>query len=174
MAMSAEQVVAAVAEDAGALAVDLADLSGDVQVVNALVRKQADGVADLRGASATITALARSINGLAENSRRVAADAADQVMRADNEAGSALGAIEQLIAAVGAISTKAPDLRAAMERIGAVATSIDRIARQTNLRRRGRARLCRGRERGERARAPDQRRHRRYQPHPAQPQHRSA
>jgi methyl-accepting chemotaxis protein len=133
MAMSAEQVVAAVAEDAGALAVDLADLSGDVQDVNALVRKQADGVAALQGASATITALARSINGLAENSRRVAADAADQVMRADNEAGSALGAIEKLIEAVGAISAKAPDLRAAMERIGAVATSIDRIARQTNL-----------------------------------------
>jgi methyl-accepting chemotaxis protein len=133
MATSAEQVVAAVAEDAGALAVDLADLSGDVHDVSILIHKQAEDVSELRGASATITELARSINSLAANSQRVAGDAADQVMRADNEAGSALGAIEQLITSVGSIETKAPDLRAAMQRIGAVAASIDRIARQTNL-----------------------------------------
>jgi methyl-accepting chemotaxis protein len=133
MATSAEQVVVAVAEDAGALAVDLAELSGNVIDVSALVRKQADDVAALRSASATITDLARSINDLAGNSQRVAGDAANHVVRADNEAGAALGAIEQMIAAVGSIETKAPDLRAAMERIGLVAASIDRIARQTNL-----------------------------------------
>jgi hypothetical protein len=55
MASSAEQVVVSVAEDAGSLAVDLAELSGNVQDVSTLVRKQANDVADLRGASATIT-----------------------------------------------------------------------------------------------------------------------
>jgi methyl-accepting chemotaxis protein len=133
MASSAEQVVVSVAEDAGSLAVDLAELSGNVQDVSTLVRKQANDVADLRGASATITELARSINDLAGNSQRVAGDAANHVVRADNEAGAALGAIEQMIATVASIETKAPDLRAAMERIGLVAASIDRIARQTNL-----------------------------------------
>jgi methyl-accepting chemotaxis protein len=133
MAISAEQVVVAVAEDAGSLAVDLADLSGNVDDVGALVRKQANDVADLRSASATITDLARSINELAGNTQRVAGYAANHVVRADNEAGAALGAIDQMIAAVGSIGTKAPDLRAAMERIGLVAASIDRIARQTNL-----------------------------------------
>jgi methyl-accepting chemotaxis protein len=133
MAASAEQVIAAVAEDAGTLAVDLADLSGDVQDVSILIHKQAEDVGQLRGASATITGLARSINDLAANSQRVAGGAAEQVLRADNEAGSALGAIEQLITSVGSIETKAPELRAAMQRIGAVASAIDRIARQTNL-----------------------------------------
>ena len=133
MAMTAEQVVAAVAEDIGTLAVDVADVAGDVQNVSRLVRHQAANVGDLRTVCGRIAELARSINDRAAASQRTASTAADQVVRADNEVGSALGAIEQLIEAVGLIEVKVPDLRAAMQRIGAVAGAIDRIARQTNL-----------------------------------------
>jgi methyl-accepting chemotaxis protein len=133
MAHQAEQVVAAVAEDVGALAVDVADVSGDIHQVSVLVRNQAKAAADLRDNCGMIARLARSISDSALASKEVANTASSQVMRADNEVGSALGAIEQLIEAVGAVAVKVPDLRAAMKRIGLVAVAIDRIARQTNL-----------------------------------------
>jgi methyl-accepting chemotaxis protein len=133
MAVTAEQLVATVAEDLGALAVDAADVSGDVQNVSLLVRNQASNCADLRDSCSTIASLARSINAQAAASRHTTEMAAGQVARADNEVGAALGAIEQLIQAVGAIEVKVPDLREAMQRIGSVAGAIDRIARQTNL-----------------------------------------
>jgi methyl-accepting chemotaxis protein len=131
--MGAEQLVAAVAEDLGALAVDIADVSGDVQNVSLLVRNQAANVADLHDICGMIAGLAGSINARAAASLRCTDVAAGQVARADDEVGAALGAIEQLIKAVGAIAVKVPDLRAAMQRIGAVAAAIDRIAKQTNL-----------------------------------------
>jgi methyl-accepting chemotaxis protein len=133
MAGNLEQVIMTVSADAGVLAVETADLVGDIQDVNDLVRKQASDISNLRGASAMITELSRSIHAMASDSQRIASDASGQVARADNEAGAALGAIAQLIEAVSAIETRVPDLRNAMERIGNVATSIDRIAKQTNL-----------------------------------------
>jgi methyl-accepting chemotaxis protein len=133
MAGKPEQVILAVSEDAGKLAVETADLVGDIHEVYELIRKQASEVADLRSTSAAITELARSISALASNSQHIAREASGQVTRADTEASAALGAIGQLIAAVGAIETKVPDLHSAMERIGNVATTINRIAKQTNL-----------------------------------------
>jgi len=131
--ITAESAIAGVSRDAGALAVDIADVSAGVQQVNLLVRGQAEGVARMRRSTETIDELARSISERAGASQAIATAAAGQVARADNEVGAALGAIEDLIQAVGAIEVKMPDLSAALKRIGSVATAIDRIARQTNL-----------------------------------------
>jgi methyl-accepting chemotaxis protein len=132
-ATEVERVIAEVSRDVGGLAVDIADVSAGVQQVNVLVRGQAEGVAGMRRSTETINDLARSISERAGASQAIATAAASQVARADNEVGAALGAIEDLIQAVGAIEVKMPDLSAALKRIGSVATAIDRIARQTNL-----------------------------------------
>ena len=133
MAMSVDQVIADVAEDVGALAVHIADVSGDVQQVSLLVRGQASDVGDLRVASGMIADLARSINQRATVSQDIGATAAGQVAQADKEVGSALTAIDQMRETVGCIEAKMPDLMEAMRRIGKVAGTIERIAKQTNM-----------------------------------------
>ncbi len=133
LGQQAEDAISAISTDVGKLAVDIAEVSASVQQVSALVHSQATRVANIRDATMTIAERARSINERTAGSQQTAKSAASQVAHADNEVVAAISAIEELSAAVSAIAIKGPDLNAAMKRIGAVAASIDGIARQTNL-----------------------------------------
>jgi len=127
------RTIAAIAEDIGRLAVDIADIAGDVQEVNALLDGQSRQVGEIGLASGEIVASNRLIAETAAANSRMAGRARQDTEVSAAEVRTALGAIERLVTAAGLIRGQVGAFGAAIQTVGKVSHNIERIARQTNL-----------------------------------------
>ena len=127
------RVIAAIADDIGRLSLDIADIAGDVQEVNAHLERQSHQVGEIGAASAEIVASNRLIAETAAENARMAAVARRDTEMSAAEVRASLGAIERLVAAAGTIRSQVGAFGEAIATVGKVSQNIDRIARQTNL-----------------------------------------
>jgi methyl-accepting chemotaxis protein len=133
MEQTADQLVAAIATEIGKLAIEIADLAGDVQQVSRLADGQAQHFADLRQSTGTIVASNQHIAEKAAEALTKAATARHEVTASSSEVRTALSTITLLVDSVRSIGAQLAGLESAMQRIGKVAGNINNIARQTNL-----------------------------------------
>jgi methyl-accepting chemotaxis protein len=129
----AAALVAAISIEIGQLSVDIADITGDVQAVSALLDHQTTELAQIRGATGEIVASNQHIAETASLTQRMAAGAKSDVVAATTEIDASLDAIGRLVSSVTAIGAQLGGLESAMQRVRKVATNINRIAQQTNL-----------------------------------------
>ena len=132
-AESAGRLVATVATEIGKLAIEIADVAGDVQRVSRLVEGQAQQCGELRDATGTIVSSNQRIADKAAETLAKAATAQAEVASSSGEIETALATIGELVESVRRIGTQLAGLESAMQRIGRVAANINGIARQTNL-----------------------------------------
>ena len=129
----AGQLVADIAIEIGKLAVEMADVAGDVQRVSQLVGGQAERFGELRQSTGTIVTSNQHIADKAAQTLAKAATARDEVANSSGEITTALAAINGLVESVRAIGNQLSVFEAAMHRISKVADDIGGIARQTNM-----------------------------------------
>jgi methyl-accepting chemotaxis protein len=129
----AATLVAAISVEIGQLSVDIADITGDVQGVSQLLDRQTAEFAQIRGATGEIAASNQQIAETAGLTQRQAAGAKSDVAAAGGDIEASLDAIARLVRSVTAIGAQLGGLESAMQRVGKVATNINRIAQQTNL-----------------------------------------
>ena len=129
----ADELIAAIAIEIGKLAVEIADVAGDVQRVSQLADGQADLFEELRESTGTIVASNQHIADKAALTLKKAATAREEVGTSSAEVARALSTIGGLVDSVRAIGTQLASFEAAMKRISKVADNISGIARQTNL-----------------------------------------
>jgi len=132
-AENAALLVAGVAIDIGKLAVEMADVAGDVQRVSRLVDGQAELFGELRQSTDTIVTSNQHIAEKAAETLANAATAQEEVKVSSGEIETALVAINALVDSVRAIGTQLAVFELAMKRISNVADNISGIARQTNM-----------------------------------------
>ncbi|HVJ56141.1 MAG TPA: methyl-accepting chemotaxis protein [Aliidongia sp.] len=130
---NAARLVRDVATEIGKLAVEMADVTGDVQRVSVLVESQAVLFGELRESTGTIVSSNQRIAEKAALTQSKSASARDEVAASSAEIETALGAINGLVDSVRTIGAQLAGLEAAMARISKVAGNINLIARQTNL-----------------------------------------
>ena len=130
---NAAHLVANVAIEIGKLAVEMADVAGDVQRVSRLVDGQAELFGGLRQSTDTIVASNQHIAEKAAETLANAATAQEEVKASGGEIETALLAINALVDSVRAIGTQLAVFELAMKRISNVADNISGIARQTNM-----------------------------------------
>ncbi len=132
-AETAGRLVATVATEIGKLAIEIADVAGDVQRVSRLVEGQAAHFGELRASTGTIVSSNQRIADKAAQTLAKAATARTEVASSSSEITTALATITGLVESVRRIGTQLAGLETAMQRIGRVAANINGIARQTNL-----------------------------------------
>jgi methyl-accepting chemotaxis protein len=132
-AETAARLVADIATEIGKLAVEIADVTGDVQHVARLVGGQAERFGELHEAAGTIVTSNQRIADKAALTLKRVVSARDDVAHSSSEVATALSAITALVDSVRVIGTQLAALETAMQRIGKVAGNINGIARQTNL-----------------------------------------
>ena len=132
-AESAGRLVATVATEIGKLAIEIADVAGDVQHVSRLVEGQAARFGELRESTGTIVSSNQRIADKAAETLAKAATARREVSTSSTEIATALATINGLVDSVRRIGAQLAGLETAMQRIGRVAGNINGIARQTNL-----------------------------------------
>jgi methyl-accepting chemotaxis protein len=132
-AENAAQLVANIATEIGKLAVEMADVAGDVQRVSHLVEGQARHFGELRQSTGTIVTSNQRIADKASLTLAKAATAREEVATSSSEVETALSTINGLVESVRMIGAQLAGLEAAMQRISKVAGNINGIARQTNL-----------------------------------------
>src|SRR5579859_3716394 len=120
-AETAGVLVATVATEIGKLAIEMADVAGDVQRVSRLVEGQARHFGELRDATGTIVASNQHIAEKAALTLTKAASARQEVMTSSGEVETALATINGLVTSVRNIGAQLAGLEAAMQRIGKVA-----------------------------------------------------
>jgi len=126
-------LVADIATEIGKLAVEMADVAGDVQRVSTLVDGQARHFGELRESTGTIVTSNQRIAEKAAVTLTKAATAREEVASSRVEVETALATINGLVESVRTIGAQLAGLEAAMQRISKVAGNINGIARQTNL-----------------------------------------
>lgn len=131
--VNAGSLIADIAIEIGKLAVEMADVAGDVQRVSQLVDGQAERFGDLRQSTGTIVTSNQRIAEKAALTLEKAATARREVATSSGEIDKALATINGLVDSVRAISSQIAIFEAAMTRIRRVADNIGGIARQTNL-----------------------------------------
>jgi methyl-accepting chemotaxis protein len=132
-AENAAELVATVATEIGKLAVEMADVAGDVQRVSRLVEGQAQHFGELRQTTGTIVTSNQRIAEKAALTLAKAATARQEVATSSSEVETALSTINGLVESVRMIGAQLAGLETAMQRISKVAANINGIARQTNL-----------------------------------------
>jgi methyl-accepting chemotaxis protein len=133
LAENAALLVAGVATKIGQLAVEMADVAGDVQRVSQLVDGQAQLFGELRQSTDTIVTSNQHIAEKAAQTLAKTATAREEVANSSAEINTALSTINGLVDSVRTIGTQLSVFEEAMKRISKVADNISGIARQTNL-----------------------------------------
>jgi len=129
----AAKIIADVATEIGRLSVDIADVTGDVDQVSALLNTQAVRFASIRDGAHEIVKSNQDIAETASQTQSMAAQARYNIQSSGNEVRNSLDVIETLVSAVNEVSGQLSMLEVTLQQVGKVAGNIDRIARQTNL-----------------------------------------
>ncbi len=125
--------IAEVAVRTGTLAVEIADVDGDVHELRAQLTRRAEDVAGIEQNTIAIIGANEQISATAEATRRAASDGARQMETSSAEISRAVQSIDRLVDTVGQIGAQLAGLEATINRVGKVTGEIDAIARQTNL-----------------------------------------
>jgi methyl-accepting chemotaxis protein len=129
----AAKIIADVATEIGRLSVDIADVTGDVDQVSALLNTQAIRFVSIRDGANEIVKSNQDIAETASQTQAMAAQARHNIQTSSTEVRNSLGMIDTLVAAVNEVSGQLGELESTLRQVGKVAGNIDRIARQTNL-----------------------------------------
>ncbi len=126
-------VIADVAQKAGVLGVEIADIAGHVDDVSARVKAQAALFAELRAAAVELSGSNERIAAAAAEAERVTTTASKDMDGSRAKVAESLGEIGKLVEVASGFAQDIDGLREALERVGKVAQGIEAIARQTNL-----------------------------------------
>ena len=127
------QLVSELASRVGTLGVELADVAGNVEEVTTRVTNQAEQFKELQRAAETMVAGNREIDRAAKEAQQAASAAGTEIAESRTLIGGAVQHIADLTGAVGHIEERLGSFSALLRQIGGVATSIERIAKQTRL-----------------------------------------
>jgi methyl-accepting chemotaxis protein len=125
--------VADVADQAGKLGIEVADVAGIVDEITGRVKAEAAAFGGLSGATAAILESNARVASAAAQAQEVAGRAQADMRASRLTLEGALQAIASLAETVASIRSDAEQLGGALQRVSKVADSIDGIARQTNL-----------------------------------------
>ncbi|UEM22519.1 methyl-accepting chemotaxis protein [Skermanella mucosa] len=126
-------LIGAVAQEAGTLGIEIADVAGSVEDVSSRMTKKAAVFVDLRDAAAGMSESSARIQSAAKATRSVARDALSEVEGSRARLRESLEDIGALVEGVTGMERQLGGLREALIRIGKVAQEISAIAKQTNL-----------------------------------------
>ena len=127
------RLVSELASRVGTLGVELADVAGNLEEVTARVTNQAGQFKELQRAAETMVAGNREIDRASKEAQQAATAAGGEIAESRNLIGGAVQHIADLTGAVGHIEERLGSFSALLRQIGGVATSIERIAKQTRL-----------------------------------------
>jgi methyl-accepting chemotaxis protein len=130
---SAARLVARVAEQAGKLGLEVADVAASVDEVSGRIRGHAESFDALHRETAAMLDSTVSVGGAAAAAQAAAGRVHDEMSASRIRLQDALTALGGLAETVVGIGSEAAGLGSALDRVGKVAGSIDAIARQTNL-----------------------------------------
>ena len=128
-----DDIIGKVAEEAGGLGIEIADVAGTVDDLTAHAEQQSESFQQLRDVSDTMAQSNERISTAAENATRSAENATGKVEASAKTLETSLADIASLVDAVTTIEGELGGLRDALEKVGEVAESIKAIAKQTNL-----------------------------------------
>src|SRR4051794_2256004 len=117
----------------GSLGVELADVAGNLEEVTHRVANESEQFKSLQGAAQTMVSGNREIDRAAKDSQQAASAAGSEIAESRTLIGGAVQHIADLTGAVGHIEERLGSFSALLRQIGGVATSIERIAKQTRL-----------------------------------------
>jgi methyl-accepting chemotaxis protein len=126
-------LIGAVAQEAGTLGIEIADVAGSVEDVSLRMAKKAEIFAGLRQAAAGMSGTSEHIVTAAKTARSVAHRALGEVEGSRAQLNHSLDDIKALVNGVTGMESQLSGLRDALVRIGKVAQEINAIAKQTNL-----------------------------------------
>jgi methyl-accepting chemotaxis protein len=127
------RLVSELAARVGSLGVELADVAGNLDEVTSRVANQAEQFKELQRAAETMVAGNREIDRAAREAQQAASAAGTEIAESRTLIGGAVQHISDLTGAVGHIEERLGSFSALLRQIGGVATSIERIAKQTRL-----------------------------------------
>jgi methyl-accepting chemotaxis protein len=127
------RLVSELAARVGSLGVELADVAGNLEEVTNRVGNQAEQFKELQRAAETMVAGNREIDRAAKEAQEAASAAGTEIAESRTLIGGAVQHIADLTGAVGHIEERLGSFSALLRQIGGVATSIERIAKQTRL-----------------------------------------
>ncbi len=129
----ADRLISGISDRIGQLSVDIADVVGDVQQVSRLVDKQTEQFHAIRETTRFIVDSNQGIAEMAAETRRVAAEARENVGSSRTELQRSLEDIAALVEAVQEINTQLDAFAKAMQSISSASDEIAHIARHTNI-----------------------------------------
>jgi methyl-accepting chemotaxis protein len=133
MLSSKSFLIGAVAQEAGTLGIEIADVAGSVEEFSSRMAKKTEIFAGLRDAATGMTNSSSHIVTAAKAARSVAQGALNEVEGSRGSLQNSLTDIGALVQGVTGMESQLAGLREALVRIGRVAQEISAIAKQTNL-----------------------------------------
>jgi methyl-accepting chemotaxis protein len=127
------ELIAEVADAAGRLGLDVADIAGAVDSVSGTIQLQSESFGRLNDANGEMVERTAAIARAAASAQGSAERSSAEIGAARRAMGQAMGATEALLQAMGTMKQEAGGLGDALQSVGKVAADIEGIARQTNL-----------------------------------------
>ncbi|HEV2673440.1 MAG TPA: methyl-accepting chemotaxis protein [Aliidongia sp.] len=128
-----EKFIRDVADAAGAVGLEVADIAGVIDSVSETVEAQSRAFATLSEANGEMISATRTIGAAVATAEQVAKSSAGEMAASRRAMENAQAAIGLLLEAIGAIKADASALGQSLASVGRVAADIEAIARQTNL-----------------------------------------
>jgi len=128
-----EHRIKKVAEDAGKMVIDIADIAGEVDSIGEQTEQQATEFDKLRQATLVMQENTQAINGAISNGIEVAGNAGQDLRNSRAQIDSSLNQIDNLAASVQSIAGTLKNLVQALREVRRAAQTIRTIAGQTNL-----------------------------------------
>ena len=128
-----DELLAAIAERAGGLGVELADVDWVVSEVTARLAEQARTFGDLHAGAAEASARNRAVAAAAEAVSEVAEQTSYDVTSSSARVETSLQEVNELVEAVTTIGGSLNGLLHALKEVSAATEAIDAIAKQTHL-----------------------------------------
>ena len=132
-AISETAVIKDIAAEVGTLSVSLADISGAVEDVDALMHTQVETLGSLRGLSESLARGNDAIRNAASSALAATVDARQTVAAGQTRIDEALSDVTALANQVAQFGERIEALTTALTRVARAASDIDAIARTTNL-----------------------------------------
>ncbi len=127
------RLVSELANRVGTLGVELADVAGNLEEVTQRVTHQAEQFRQLQSAAEAMVAGNREIDRAAREAQHAASAAGSEIDESRTLIGTAVHKIGELAGAVRHVEERLGSFSTVLQQIGGVATSIERIAKQTRL-----------------------------------------
>ncbi|MGH6945986.1 MAG: methyl-accepting chemotaxis protein, partial [Kiloniellales bacterium] len=126
-------LVEGLAQEAGGLGIEIADVAGAVEDMALLAQKQSRSFKDMSGAATAMAEGSQGIASAAQDAKETAGQAISDLARSRATIEASLSDVAALVRAVTTIESQVNGLRSALDKVGQVAQTINAIARQTNL-----------------------------------------